>query len=289
MAERTIVQYGVYQFSPEEKRAYRLQVFAQVLTQPGNRYANERLPKERSFYGYAQLMNGDFVVRTVQLEYTNQCIFEFTQSDNLNTWLMSAHIRGVLISIGNLASALGFTSEVNPIDTLTYPLAYDRIVFRLFNNTTLLVFTRIVELPELEIAPNTVEDTGSGEPVDTSSTTATPNPYDPGYDVPTLPYDPSTDDNGETYDPPRPPVIQTGNFKCTVYWRSDYYGAGWSGSSENILMNPESQPYRQASGNSVKIAWRYGNNQEWAVINLSGASQGIVDSTQIISSATVPW
>lgn len=208
MAGRTIVQYGVYRFTPEEKQGYRIRVCGEVIRIPGNRYLNLKYPKEEGFYGYAQLMAGDFVAETVQLSYEKQIIFEFTQSDLLYTLYSSSQYSAIIQSIGNLASAMGFPLvDADPYEYDFFPLPFDRVVIRLFNDTTYQVFTEVLPLPEV---PNLVPlfDEASDDPPDPSGVTPTPNPLDPGYDIPSPAYDPSTNDDGETYNPPRPEPTQ---------------------------------------------------------------------------------
>ena len=206
MTERTIVQYGVYQFTEEEKQAYRLRVYTQVIRHPENESLNLKYQKYHSFYGYAQLMNGNHVHRTVPLQYESECILEFTQSDNLNTFLNAAFTYGVLQSIANLAVLHGGTPEINPLDPPLYPVPFDRVLFKLFSNTTLLVYTDFEPLPTLEITPALPWANQSDDPVPLSGTQPSANPLDAPYDLPTAPYDLPTADNGETYNPQRPEV-----------------------------------------------------------------------------------
>lgn len=204
MPERTIVQYGVYQFDDSERQAYRLRLFSQVIRHPGNEYLNTKYQKHQSFYGYAQLMNGDFVHQVVQIEYEKQCLFEFVANDNWNTLVSGSYQYGILLTISNAVVALGGTplTLVEPALPL-FPLPYDRVVVKLFNNTTLVLFTEVVAFPEL---PNVSSefDPNTASPTPPSSTQPEANPEDEPYDTPTEPYDIPTADNGETYNPQRP-------------------------------------------------------------------------------------
>lgn len=254
MAERTIVNYGVYQFTEAEKQAYRLRVYTQVIRKPVNEYLNLKFQKYQSFYGYAQLMNGSHVHRTIQLEYEAECIFEYTASDNLNTFLISAHTYGVLQSIANLAAAGGGVPDINPLDPPLYPMPFDRIVFKLFSDTTMLVYTDIVEMPTLEITPALPTDEESDDPEPLSDTAPEENPLDDPYDIPTAPYDPATQDSGETYSPEVPEEgTGTPGVRYRLYYqiRSQADGTNLVGGYESVYApygtaacRPEGTGYR---------------------------------------------
>lgn len=272
MSERTIVNYGVYQFEEAEKQAYRLRVYTQVIRHPVNESLNTKFQKIQSFYGYAQLMNGNHVHRTIQLRYESECIFEYTASDNLNTFLISAHTYGILQSIANLAVLSGGVVDVNPLDPPLYPMPYDRIVFKLFSNTTLLVYTDIVEMPTLEITPALPTDEESDDPEPLSDTTPTENPLDTPYDIPTPPYVPSTQDNGETYSPEVPEEgTGTPGVRYRIYYqiRQQSDGSNLVGGYESVYA-PYGTPYcRPEAGAYVCFMPQLGLGTE---VYLGGAS-----------------
>lgn len=289
MAERTIVNYGIYQFTEEEKRSYRLRVYTQVIRKPINESLNLKYQKHQSFYGYAQLMNGNHVHQTIQLQYESECIFEYTASDNLSTFLLSAHTTGVLQSIANLAVLHGGIPDVNPLDPPLYPMPFDRLVFKLFSNTTLLVYTDIENLPTLEITPALPYDESSDDPEPLSDTAPVSNPLDEPYDIPTAPYDTATADNGETYNPQIPEPIYEGVFTARITFTNPLIAPGnitW----ENTLTNPDAEPERQftdygASGR-VRLVWGFEGGQ-W-VIDQTDAGYDLLDQIQIISSELIP-
>lgn len=291
MAERTIVNYGVYQFEESERQAYRLRVYAQVIRHPINESLNTKYQKNQSFYGYAQLMNGNHVHRTIQLQYDAECIFEYTASDNLSTYLLSAHTYGVLQSIANLAVLHGGTPTINPIDPPLYPMPFDRLVFKLFSNTTLLVYTDVVELPTLEITPALPYDNASDDPEPLSDTTPVENPLDEPYDVPSPPYDVPTADNGETYNPQTPAPVYTGVFLCRVHFTQPLYGPGVH-IFENTLTDPKPAPVREdtVQGNShiVALRWYYGSAGQYWQIDFTSAGADITDGIQIVNSEIIP-
>lgn len=291
MPERVIVKYGVYQFSEEEKTAYRLRVYTQVIRQPSNQSLNTKYQKHQSFYGYAQLMDGDFVHRTIQLQYEKECIFEYIASDSWNTLVTGSYQYGIILTVSNAVVALGGSPLVLVEPSLPlFPMAFDRIVFKLFNNTTLAVFTEVLNFPEL---PNVASefDTLSDEPPEPSSTAPEENPEDEGFDIPTLPYDPATDDGGETYDPPRPEPVYTGQFECTVTFTNPVIAPG-NIVYVNTLTDPAPAPVREetTSGSSkvVALRWYYGSSGQYWQIDYTSAGQDITDQIQIVSSSLAP-
>lgn len=291
MVERTIVQYGVYQFDDQEKRAYRLRLMAQVLRHPDTEYQNLKYQKYKGFYGYAQLMNGDFVHQVVPIEFEKQCIFEYFAHDNLNTLYNSALQLGTLQTISNAVQTLGGGGLVIIGSTLPFfPMPYDRVVVRLHSNTTLLLFTEVITLPDLGEVPQQFDD-GSAEPTPTSPSTAEPNPLDEGYDIPSNPYDPLTDDNGESYDPERPVVQPTGTFLARITFTQPLYGSGQF-TFENILTDPQAAPVREdtVQGNShiVALRWYYGSSGQYWQIDYTSAGADITDQIQIISHELIP-
>lgn len=272
MAERTIVKYGVYQFDDAEKQAYRLRLFSQVIRHPGNESLNTKYQKYQSFYGYAQLMNGEFVHQTVTIQYANQCLFEFISSDNWNTLVSGSYQYGTLLTISNAVVALGGNALtlVEPSLPL-FPLPYDRVVVKLFNNTTLLLFTEVLAFPEL---PNVASefDPGSATPTTPSETEPEENPLDVPYDIPTAPYEPSTEDNGETYSPqvPEEGMGEPGR-RYRIYYqlRDSSTNAALVGGYESVYA-PYSTPYCRPDGNSwVCFIRQLSDNSE---VYLGGAS-----------------
>lgn len=75
MATRIIATSGQYQFTEEERKAKRIQVFGGAVEQPSNQYSNLKYPLAETFYGYAQLCVGELVIATKQLKYDGERIF----------------------------------------------------------------------------------------------------------------------------------------------------------------------------------------------------------------------
>jgi hypothetical protein len=236
-------------------------------------------------------MNGGHVHKTIPIKYESECIFEYTASDNLNTFLLSAHTYGVLQSIANLAVLHGGSPTINPLDPPLYPMPFDRLVFKLFSNTTLLVYTDIVELPTLEITPALPYDNESDDPEPLSDTAPVENPLDEPYDIPSAPYDIPTADNGETYNPQTPPPVYTGLCSCSVTFTNPLIAPG-NIVYVNELTDPAPEPVRQETpqGNSriVILRWYYGSAGGYWQIDFTSAGADITDQIQIVTSSITP-
>lgn len=291
MVERTLVKYGVYQFSQEEKRAYRLRLMSQVIRHPDTEYQNLKYQKYKGFYGYAQLMNGDFVHQTIPIEFEKQCLLEYFAHDNLNTLYNSALQLGTLRTISNAVQSLGGGGLLIVGSTLPFfPMPYDRVVVQLHSNTTLLLFTEVINLPDLADVPQQFDDE-TAVPSESSETQPESNPLDEGFDVPSQPYDPITDDNGESYDPQRPVVQPTGTFLARITFTQPLYGSGQY-TFENTLTDPQPAPVREdtVQGNShiVALRWYYGSSGQYWQIDYTSAGADITDGIQIISYELIP-
>lgn len=223
MPERAIVQYGIYVFAPEDRECFRVRLTTQVERVPYNLSSNFKLQYPRSFYGYAQLMWGKWVVETKPIEYAQQLLFEFTndlaQLAILEYCAVKQTRDNILALSGCIPGCVLRPGEEQIPGLWRFP--YDRVVFKLFNDTTLLVntdrqnFYNPCEVP-LVFADETYT------PPEPSETDVPENPLDPGYDVPTAPYDPPSSDFGETYNPQRPAPEQGEegvNYQVCAYTR----------------------------------------------------------------------
>lgn len=221
MPERVIVQYGVYLFDPEDLECFRLRVLTQIERKPEGAYENFKYQKPQSFYGYAQLMFGQWVVETKQLQYEQELLFEWTNDLGqlaILTYCAAQQNRNNLIALSGCIPGCALAPGEQPIPGL-WKFPYDRIVFKLFANTTLLVNTDRQEFANPCEVPLVWGDEGYIPP-ESPGTNVPENPNDPGYDIPTPPYYEPDDDFGETYNPEEPeepePTVQ-----CWVF-------DGWS-------------------------------------------------------------
>lgn len=200
-SNRTIVQYGVYQFTEDELNAFRLRVDASVIRQPTVEYLNYKYQKPRSFYGYWQLMSGAKVQAYGELNFTEQTVIELTNYTLLATQLAQCINLNTFNTVAALADGLGATIIAgDPIPFPAPPFEPDRIVFKLFSNTTLVVAVSHETLQQVcgfPVDRETDLPPAGGE----NGTPPEPNPDDPPYDIGTPPYDEDTQDDGETYVP----------------------------------------------------------------------------------------
>jgi len=205
MPERAIVRYGIYSFDPEDLECFRLRVYTFAKRKPTGAYENFKYQKPQSFYGYAQLMFGQWVVETKQLQYEQELLWEFTNELAQSSILLYCSVQQTRDNIATLSQCIP-GCEFNPTDPPQpglWRFPYDRIVFKLFSNTTLIVNTDRQEFVNPCEVPKTWADDGYIPP-EPSGEAVPENPNEPGYDLPTLPYDTVTDDFNETYNPERP-------------------------------------------------------------------------------------
>lgn len=307
MPERIIVNYGVYQFTEEEKQAQRLRVLIKVIRQPTNKYESLKPQKPESFYGYAQLMNGNYIHKMMPLRFNEECIYEWFNDKALDTLEKYSMQLGIGIAIRNAVVALGGVGgDVVINSALLFPLPYDRIVFKLHGTTTIAVNTEVLALPEFEGVISDWDES-SAAPSASTDTQPTPNPLDPPYDIPTPPYDDETDDNGETYSPdaPEPPLTgDTGLYRFAIscrYLANLDTGATAVINEQYDIPAPVSRPVKtvtQDSGGSYQVAARntYGSNAavaDWCKATYSGSvtsqqKQQILNAYEILSYSATP-
>lgn len=300
MPERIIVNYGVYQFSDEERHAYRLRLLGTVIREPGNKSESVKPQKPEAFYGYAQLMNGDYVHSLIRLSFSAQCIFEYFNHDALNNLYGSAWQYGTVQTVSNAVVALGGSALTLVRSELPFfPMPYDRIVIKLFNDTTLAVSTEVIGLPEISGFTPTWDE-ATAEPLGRSTTEPTPNPLDPPYDIPTPPYDSETDDNGETYSPEtaEPPLTgDTGTYRFTItcrYLTNFDTGATTEVTQTYDIPAPVSRPVKTVTADtssSYGIAARntYGSGAtvaDWCQASYAGSITG-TQKTQAFDAYTI--
>lgn len=231
MAERAIVNYGVYQFTPEERECFRFRLTAQVEREPVSPYKNFKYQKPQSFYGYAQVMFGQWVYQTIVLEYDRQIVYEWRNDLAQMAILLycaTEQTRDNILSLTTCIPGCVLTPG-NPAVYGLWKCPADRIVFKLSGTTTLLVNTDIQLFDNPCSVPLVWADESYTPPPD-SETVVPPNPLDDPYDIPTPPYDGDTQDNGETYSPERPPEpIEGGgearNYRVTVTFTRHSYNS----------------------------------------------------------------
>lgn len=249
MVARAIVNYGVYKFTEEQRSQYSVRVTAQIERKPDTCYENLKYQQSVSFYGYAQFMIEDWVALTIPLENEYQQILEWSNDATQNEIHHACTRYSTAVDIADGLSQLGASITVAPIiPVVVIPLPYDRVLFKLFSNATLLV--EVTTEPFVNICDAPVQEYG-GEPVlsEPSNRDVEPNSEDSPYDVPDPPYDEPTADNGETYNPQRP--------EPTNGEDGQVYAWFWQG---RILLASEPPPGRFYR-NTVYVTAPYSNPQ----------------------------
>lgn len=218
MAERAIVNYGIYKFSSEERASSLVRVTAQVEREPSNRYSNLKLQRERSFYGYAQVMIDDWIHSIIELQYGLQVILEFRNEIDQHQIFHYCTQKNVAVNLNTVSTALGGPALTIDEDSIAISLMpYDRILFKLYNDTTLLV--NVNTEPFINPCEVSFEYYPAEPVIDEPSNRDVPaNPGDAPYDIPDAPYDTTTADNGETY---YPTGIATPS-RIRVHWRINW-------------------------------------------------------------------
>lgn len=207
MVARAIVNYGVYQFTEQQRSQRIVRMTSQVEKKPENEFLNAKFQKMQSFYGYAQLMIGNWVCSTIQLQYEFEQIFSWenwTAQHEIFHYCTQLNNAVNLSTVASQLGAPGLVFEGEPITIALMP--YDRVVFKLYSNTTLLIEVSTEPFINRCSAPvELVDEPPLAEP---SSRAVEPNPLDNPYDIPDPPYDLPTADNNETYNPQVPPEEQ---------------------------------------------------------------------------------
>lgn len=224
-ANRTIVKYGIYQFTQEERESVRLRIQTSVIREPSVEYLNYKFQKPKGFYGYYQLMGDDYVIQSGEINFIDQVVYEFVNHQLIYTQLAQCINLNTYNVVAALASGLGATfiiGEPSPFNVP--PIQPDRIIFKLFSNTTLVVNVAHEVLADYCGFPPTRDQTFPDYGTH-NSTPPEENPDDPGFDIGTPPYDAGTQDNGETYVPepgtPEPDYPDARVYNWTLMWH--YY------------------------------------------------------------------
>lgn len=179
------VQFGlddsdIYSLTVEQRTATELWMMFSTSAAPPNQYLNLKTPRNRSFYGFCQLMFGAAVVETIQLEFINQIIYYSYQSTP-----------EILDAIACAVKAIANPPEIT-VTPLRRPLTAVR--FRLvpgcFGNL------QVNWLPFTSDCGNTIVDPPNeqGEPPSRSN-----DRQDPALQPPASredPYDPTPNDDG---------------------------------------------------------------------------------------------
>jgi hypothetical protein len=214
---RTIEKLGLLILSPEERMAYSLRIFLIIEQIQQNHSKNLRLLPNRSFYGWATIMAGAYVVRAVQLEFQNQLIYEEIQRNLQSHLVLNANLQ----VIANMISALTFENPAPP-NIVVWPAPPNESVLPSPTHIQFVLETGVVAKiiseyqpmyvpPEVEYQPydnpppgDSDDDKNQNPPPIAPPPGSPPTTGVPGSDAPFIispPYD-GIDDGGRTYVPP---------------------------------------------------------------------------------------
>lgn len=71
----SVGESDVLALTEEQRAAIYREWYFQLVVPPVTEYLNLKYPRYQGFYGYCQIMSGDYVVQTVPLQYVNQRIY----------------------------------------------------------------------------------------------------------------------------------------------------------------------------------------------------------------------
>lgn len=92
-----------------QRQAIELQFVLSISNEATWLYKNFRHPRYKNFYGYAQLMSGDFVVENIPLQYINQEILHWQDS---SVTILQTVVCGVKLILASLPTPVDITPEI---------------------------------------------------------------------------------------------------------------------------------------------------------------------------------
>lgn len=209
-------------FTPLQRTAVEMQVTVSIVNEATWLYKNLKPPRYRNSYGYAQVMSGAFVVRTIQLEHLNQEILHWRATEFGTN---DAVVCGVKV----VGLALTPPAFIGGIVALTRQ-RYTSIRVRLYPGVEANIGLKW-ELASSD-CNNTIEqpDGRQGQPITPNNGSAQPSarPSDQGGDD----TDGSNNDGNDNPDDGKPPAPTAGNGSNFPHWHVLY----------NVRFPPECTP-----------------------------------------------
>lgn len=208
---RVIVNRGVLEIPLDLRECESFSLYCQIERKDLNASINVKRPRGASFYGYAQGMEGGYVLWEKPLTFENEELYFWQNPYIVGLTSQDCQTKTILDTIDNLAIALGLT-PLGPYtgEVVAERLPIDSVVFKLFGKTTL--YLRAIFRPSPLACSVAITWKDRDKPVEPLSGGRTPFPPPPvpvnlvdpdGYDLGDPPYD-GVDDDGDTYSPPRP-------------------------------------------------------------------------------------
>ena len=285
--ERTISGTGSIRIPAGEDnqfRAYRL--YLQLIRPPSNRYRNYKYPQFKEYLGKALFYKDLYVCDERELNFTAEK-WEFVPDYSSQNLIAIKCLYDALVS---LSSSLGtsLSASLNPVENLIKNYTYleprfDRIVFKLYNNTALKLLLQGLKHDTCDPINDKQQPPNNPPPPDRNPPPSNdPVDVSPGYD--------GDDDNGfyEPYsgDPEITPPELPGN-QCQAYRIViRLFSEGFGGDTPGIY---EASFDRYGE---ISISFNDSTNPRIAYINHFGSVPGecLLDSVQeliIISPADI--
>lgn len=92
-----------------QRQAIELQFVISISNEATWLYKNFKHPRYKNFYGYAQLMSGDFVAETIPLQYINQELLHWQDS---SVTILQTVVCGVKLILASLPTPVPITPEI---------------------------------------------------------------------------------------------------------------------------------------------------------------------------------
>jgi hypothetical protein len=219
---RQIQYFGILQLPPKGEIIKWWRLTFDLLKPPLSTYRNDRYPVPQGFWGYVQAISNQRVMQTWGIDYENQIIADYSNTNVFLHQSISCHLEAVLTSFVNLGLALNLPpiQRNNPIkDWVAYAQFPDRFRVKLLTPDTYCKLTFEYDFQEVCTVlgstnpippPPPLPPPEAPLPPDTPPQNIPPN--SPSYD--------GVDDNGETFNPgpddPVNPDFPQGD-RCKIY------------------------------------------------------------------------
>lgn len=208
---RVIVNRGILRLTQEMRECQSFSLYTQVERKDLNASLNVKRPRPSSFYGYAQGLEGGYVVWEKPITFENEELWYWQNSHGVllqaidcAVFTIKEHVTGIAVQLGAIVQPIA--PAIIPIERLSI----DTIAFKLFGKTTL--YLRAIWRPVDEPCSAPLQWFDREDPARPLGGTNLPLPppnipvniVDPDrYDLGDEPYS-APDDYGDTYTPPRP-------------------------------------------------------------------------------------
>lgn len=196
IGERTLSGKGTYRLPIADIEKIRcLSLFVDVIRKPSSEYKSKKTEPERSFYGYVNLLQDDYVIKTLPIEFERTRFDFYASIDGFpQTQLRCTH-QELLQTIANLAVALGvpptfFQHETKDWERTVF--LFDTVQFAMYSSTAVKLTVKGLKYDDCEEVNGKLKSKKPPPPVKPVSYNRTePVPID----------SPFPEDNESEYDP----------------------------------------------------------------------------------------